>query len=169
MRQSKSRNMTRCAIGAALMALCAWITVPSPIPFTLQTLAAALIPGLLGGKLGFCSVAVYLGLGAAGLPVFSGFQGGLGILMGATGGYLLGFLVECLLFWLLENHLRQPVLMILGLFSCYIFGTAWYYFLYGSQSVLAIASVCVFPFVLPDLCKIFIALYLCRRLKPHLP
>ena len=167
MRQSKSRNMTRCAIGAALMALCAWITVPSPIPFTLQTLAAALIPGLLGGKLGFCSVAVYLGLGAAGLPVFSGFQGGLGILIGPTGGYIWGFGVAALLYWCIGKAVGKIPALILGLVLCYTLGSLWY-LLYAGGGLWAVLLRCVVPFVVPDAVKLILAFTLYRQLKKHL-
>ena len=76
----------------ALMAICAWITIPAAVPFTMQTFAVFLTAGLLGGKRGTIVVLVYLLLGAVGLPVFSGFAGGLGYMTGVTGGYLVGSL-----------------------------------------------------------------------------
>jgi len=170
MHRSKIQAISRCGIGAALMALCAWITVPAAVPFTLQTLAAALIPALLGGKAGILAIAVYLGLGAVGLPVFSGFQGGIGVLLGPTGGYLLGFLFGGAVFAVLEKC-RFPlfVSMMLSLIGCYLIGTAWYFLLYGGgQSMGNIFLVCVVPFLLPDLLKLWVAWYLTRRLKPLL-
>ena len=84
----RTRDLARAALFAALIAICSWISIPTAVPFTLQTFAVFLALGVLGGKLGTLSVAVYLLLGAVGLPVFAGFQGGLGALLGATGGYL---------------------------------------------------------------------------------
>ena len=91
----KVRNMALCALFAALMALCAWISIPAgDVAITMQTFALFLTLGVLGGKRGTIAVSIYLLLGIVGLPVFSGFQGGLGTLLGATGGYIAGFL-EC--------------------------------------------------------------------------
>ena len=87
------RELCATALGAALMTICAWISIPAQVPFTLQTFAVFFVTALLGLKCGTLSVIVYLLLGAVGLPVFAGFKGGLGSLMGVTGGYLLGFCV----------------------------------------------------------------------------
>ena len=74
----KVKSLVHVAVMAALITLCAWITIPTVVPFTLQTFAIFLAVGILGGKLGSLSVLVYLLLGAVGLPVFSGFSGGIG-------------------------------------------------------------------------------------------
>ena len=86
-----TRDLCFCAIGAALIAVCAWISIPADVPFTLQTFAIFTVCGLLGGKRGTVSVLVYLLLGAVGAPVFAGFRGGFASLLGTTGGYLVGF------------------------------------------------------------------------------
>ncbi len=88
----KVKDMTLIAMFAAIMAVCSWISIPAPVPFTLQTMAVFLAVGLLGGKRGTIAVAIYILLGAVGLPVFAGFSGGLGTLLGLTGGYIFGFL-----------------------------------------------------------------------------
>ena len=87
-----TRDLCFCAIGAALIAVCAWISIPADVPFTLQTFAIFAVCGLLGGKRGTVSVLVYLLLGAVGVPVFSGMRGGIGVLAGPTGGFLWGYL-----------------------------------------------------------------------------
>ncbi|MBQ7415799.1 MAG: biotin transporter BioY [Oscillospiraceae bacterium] len=163
----KIRNMTRCAVLAALMAVCAWISVPlGNQAVSLQTFAVFLTLGLLGGKGGTATVLVYLLLGAAGLPVFTGFRGGIGALLGPTGGYLWGFLASCLLYWVLENRLPHWIVMVLSLLLCYACGTAWYFFLYASgASVWAILGTCVVPYLVPDGIKLFLALTLTKRLK----
>ena len=75
----KTRELAAAALLAAVMAVCAWITVPAPVPFTMQTFAIFLAVGVLGGKGGTLAVGVYLLLGAVGAPVLSGFSGGLEI------------------------------------------------------------------------------------------
>ncbi len=171
---------------AALMAICAWITVPATVPFTLQTFGVFLTFYLLGGKRGTLSIAVYILLGAVGLPVFSGFKGGFGVLLGTTGGYIVGFLFSALAMWGLnlilsrfENDNKNKKLlfpfleMAVGLLVCYAFGTAWFMIVYartkGAVSLATCLSWCVLPFIVPDLIKITLALILGTRLKKYLP
>ena len=92
-----TRDLCFCAIGAALIAVCAWISIPADVPFTLQTFAIFAVCGLLGGRRGTVSVLVYLLLGAVGAPVFAGFRGGFASLLGTTGGYLVGFVLLTLI------------------------------------------------------------------------
>ena len=100
----KIRNMVLSALFAALLAVCAWISIPAgDVAFTLQTFGVFLTLLLLGGKRGTVSISVYLLLGAVGLPVFSGFRGGIGTLLGVTGGYMVGFLFTCLVYWLITS------------------------------------------------------------------
>ena len=169
------RNLSRAALFAALMALCAWISVPAPVPFTLQTFALFLAPGLLGGRLGAAAAGAYLLLGAFGLPVFAGFSGGLGALLGPTGGFLLGFLLTALVMWGAEAALGRSEAVflasaVLGQGLCYLFGSAWYAFGYagGAAGLPAALSACVLPFLLPDAAKLALALALRRRLAPAL-
>lgn len=170
MRRSKIQNMTRCAFGAALMAVCAWITVPGAVPFTMQTFGLFLLLELLGGRLGLYAVTGYLALGVLGLPVFSGFQGGFGVVLGATGGYLSGFLVAALVFRLLERwKCPRLIASAAGLLGCYCFGTVWYLAVYsGGGSVWAVVSTCVVPFLIPDAVKLLLAHSLAKRLKPFI-
>lgn len=163
------------ALFAAVMAVCSWITVPAAVPFTLQTMGVFLAVGLLGGKRGTISVLVYLFLGAIGLPVFSGFAGGLGYMMGATGGYIIGFLFSALIMWFMEKAFGRDMKililsMVLGLILCYAFGTVWFMTVYsGSNGPIDLATAlgwCVFPFIIPDAIKIAVACLLIRRLRP---
>ena len=165
------------ALFAVLMMVCAWITVPLTVPFTLQTFGVFAALGTLGGRRGTYAVAAYLLLGLAGLPVFSGFRGGPGVLLGTTGGYILGFLALALLYWAVTARLGQrPVVMaaamVLGLVVCYAFGTAWFLVAYartaGSIGLWAALGMCVFPFVVPDLAKIALARLRSRQLAPQL-
>jgi biotin transport system substrate-specific component len=174
----KVKDMTYIAIFAALMAICAWISIPAPVPFTLQTFAVFAAVGMLGGKRGTIAVAVYILLGAVGLPVFSGFAGGPGALLGMTGGYIFGFLAAALVMWGVTRILGNGVwplglAMLLGLLACYALGTVWFMDVYirtkGAITLLAVLSKCVFPFVLPDLVKIGLALLVTFRVKKLVP
>ena len=136
MRRNAVRDMTYIAVCVALMAICAWLVIPSSPPFTMQTLAVFLSVGLLGGRRGSIAVGVYLLLGAIGLPIFSGFQGGFGVLLGATGGYLVGFLVAALVMWGAQRlSLPLSLSMLLGQLICYAFGTAWYMLFYLASGI----------------------------------
>ena len=174
----KVKDMTYIAIFAALMAICAWISIPAPVPFTLQTFAVFAAVGMLGGKRGTIAVAVYILLGAVGLPVFSGFAGGPGALLGMTGGYIVGFLAAALVMWGVTRILGNGVwplglAMLLGLLACYALGTVWFMDVYirtkGAITLLTVLSKCVFPFVLPDLVKIGLALLVTFRVKKLVP
>ena len=161
------RRMTLCAFFAALTAVCAWIGIPlGDTVFTLQTFAVFLTLGLLGGKWGTVSILCYLLLGTVGMPVFSGFRGGMGMLLGPTGGYLWGFLLTGLCYWAMEKVGRLPA-MVMGLLVCYGCGTAWY-MVYTGGGLAWVVLHTIVPYLIPDGCKIALALHLTKRLKRHL-
>jgi len=177
MKTRTTRELAFIAMGAALIAVCSWIAVPTAIPFTLQTFAVCLVTALFGLKMGLSSVALYLLLGAVGLPVFSGFKGGVGALLGTTGGYLVGFLFTALLVGIAVDKFgrKLPVLLIsmaLGILLCYTFGTAWFVLVYtrssGPLGVGTALGWCVLPYLLPDAVKIALAAVLTGRLYPIL-
>ena len=163
------------ATGAALIAMCSWISVPMTIPFTMQTFAVCLVSALLGLRRGMWAVVCYLLLGAAGAPVFAGFTGGVGILLGTTGGYLVGFLFTALIVGLAVEKLGRslPVLigsMAVGILVCYAFGTVWFLYVYARKSGPigrgTALGWCVVPYLLPDAVKIVLASTLTGRLYP---
>ncbi len=173
----RTRDLTYIALFAVLMAVCAWITIPMTVPFTLQIFAVFAALATLGGRRGTYAVAVYLLLGAVGLPVGAGFQGGLGWLLGATGGYIVGFLCIALIYWLMTAKLGESLPMsiaacVLGLAVCYAFGTAWFMVVYsratGPIGVMTALGWCVFPYVIPDLLKLVLAVTLSQRVKGFL-
>lgn len=168
------RNMTACALMTALICVCSWITIPGPVPFTMQTFAIFFALMTLGGKWGTLSVALYLAIGTLGLPVFSGFTGGVGKILGATGGYLVGFLPMAALYWLLvrvlgTGRLRRFIAAALSMIFLYACGTIWFYVVYVTRgetvTILAILSACVFSFIPLDALKIALAAFLSDRLK----
>ena len=171
----QTKDAAMIAVCAAVMAVCSWISIPAAVPFTMQTFGVFLAVGLLGGRNGTLAVVIYLLLGAAGLPVFSGFTGGIGHLFGATGGYIIGFVFSALLMWLMERLLGRSfkalvASMIAGLLVCYAFGTAWFMVVYardsGSIGLITALSWCVFPYIIPDALKILLAAVMTRRLRP---
>ena len=166
----KSKELALCALFSALMAVCAWISVPLfGVPVTLQTFAVFLSLLTLGGKLGSISVAVYLSLGAVGLPVFSGFAGGFGAFFGATGGFLWGLMAAALLYWgitALFCEKSRLLAVVTGLFLCYACGVIWFSHVYtGSENPMVLT---VLPFLLPDGIKISLAWVIARRLRRHI-
>jgi biotin transport system substrate-specific component len=92
--QSHSRSIAFTALSIAIIAVSAWITIPlGPVPFTLQMFSITFALLVLTPKQAMCAIAGYLALGAIGVPVFSGMRGGIGVLMGPTGGFLWGYLI----------------------------------------------------------------------------
>ena len=167
----KTKNMALCGMFAALFVLCAWLSIPiGDISITLQTFAMFLCLRVLGGKLGTLTIFVYLLLGAIGVPVFSGFRGGIGALLGPTGGYLTGFLFCSLIYWLLTSLFptRQILAMLAGLLVCYLCGSLWYYQFYlssgGSGTITVILIQNLLLYLPPDLLKLFLALQLSKRI-----
>ena len=172
-------DLSLCALFAALLAVCAWLVIPAgAVPFTLQTFGVFAALGLLGGKRGTISILVYLLLGAVGAPVFSGFQGGFGVLLGATGGYLLGFLLCGGVMMLAERFFGDSmrvflIAAVVGMLLCYGFGTAWFMTVYvrggGTITLGAALGSCVLPFLLPDAAKLALAALLRARVKRYVP
>lgn len=171
-----TKEMVLTAMLTAVMAVCSWISVPAEIPFTLQTFAVFCAIGLLGGRNGLFSILVYILLGAIGIPVFAGPSGGIGVILGNTGGYIVGFVFIALICWLTEKLLGKGLIvriisMIIGLAVLYAFGTAWFMFLYtrntGDVSLIQVMKWCVTPFVIPDLLKLVLAVVLTDRIKKY--
>ena len=165
--------MALCGLFTAVLTICAWISVPmGDSVITLQTFGIFLTLGLLGGKRGSLAVLVYLLLGAVGVPVFSAFRGGLGALLGTTGGYIFGFMLTSLIYWVItarkDTPLTRLIAMILGLAACYACGSYWYmtrYLSTGSVTFALVLLKCVVPYLIPDAAKLALAWLLTGRLK----
>ena len=172
-----TRNISFMALSVALMAVCSWISLPLTVPVTLQTFAVFTAAGLLGIKRGTAAVAVYIMLGAIGLPVFAGFAGGLGVLFGSTGGYIIGFVFSALVVGLITKIFgRETIALVIsmtaGLLVCYIFGTAWFMYVYtqksGAVALTTVLGWCVIPFIIPDIAKIVLAVIVVKRVSKHI-
>lgn len=167
-----TKDITYIGLFTALMAICSWISVPTTIPVTMQTFGIFVAVGALGTRRGTLSVIMYIILGVIGVPVFAGFSSGIGVLIGNTGGYIIGFVLSAIVTGLIiqygGNKLSIMLLaMILGLVVCYIFGTAWFIYFYtktfGTIGVMTALTWCVFPFIIPDVIKIVLALVVVKR------
>ena len=175
----RTRDLTLIALFTVLTAVCAWISVPVPAPliqFTMQTFAVFAALLALGGKRGTYAVTAYLLLGAVGAPVFSNFRGGLSVLLGATGGYILGFFFQALLYWWMTARLGEALRVkiaasVLGLILCYAFGTAWYLVLYVQMGklmgLLTALGYCVLHFIGPALGTLALAVLLSQRVGKY--
>lgn len=170
----KTQDFAFIGVFAAVIALCAWIQIPvGAVPVTLQTFAVCAAAGLLGAKRGVLTVLVYILLGLIGVPVFSGFGAGAGVLFGVTGGYIIGFILTALIVGLAVDKLGKRLWvylasMLIGIAVCYAFGTAWFILLYtkrtGAITLGGALSMCVLPFIVPDLVKISLAAAVCTAL-----
>ena len=166
-------NMAFIALGAVLIAAGAWITVPfSLIPFTMQTFAVFAVTMLFGGKRAAVSVIIYIALGSAGVSVFSGFRAGIGVLAGATGGYIFGFIAIPLVYWLFlklfgDKYYIRALALVAGLLVCYLLGTVWYVLVFAGDAEKAgfiyALSVCVLPYIPVDIAKLALAFALCAK------
>ena len=160
------------ALGAALLAVFSQISIPvGPVPINLALLAVFAMGAVLPKWEAVIATLLYLALGAAGLPIFSGFNGGFGALAGPTGGYLIGYLPAAYLAGVLcrktQSYKNYILGMVLGLVVCYLLGTIWYIISMGTGIWQALLS-CVFPFLPGDAVKIALAAYLGMRMKKEI-
>ncbi len=161
---------------SVVITVCAWITVPFTVPFTMQIFGVFLALMLLGGKYGSLSILIYILLGAFGIPVFSGFSAGVGAMLGPTGGYIAGFLAMGLIIWLISflKKGEAPIwAYLIALLSCYIFGTLWFCYVMGAKgsaySFTQALMLCVVPYIIPDLLKLSLAKIVSLRVKRIIP
>ena len=161
-KKSSIYHMTVCALMAAAMCVLGPMSIPiGAIPISLTNLVICLTVCLLGMRWGTVSVLVYLLLGACGLPVFSGYSGGLAKFAGPTGGYLIGDILLALIagFFVVKFGYKigwNIVGMALGTVVLYVFGTAWFVVLMKC-SIWTALTQCVFPFLVFDALKIVFA------------
>lgn len=172
----KAKDISLIALFSAIIVICSLITIPSAIPFTLQTFAIFLCLNILGAKKGIISILIYIFLGVIGLPVFSGFSGGIGTLLNVTGGYIIGFIFSALTFWWVTfvfnkkpKKLINLIASFMGLIVCYIFGTLWYILLFIKNgeaiNFISAFTICVLPFIIPDILKIALSVVISEKVK----
>lgn len=161
--QNKTHIMVFTALMTAILCIMGPLSLPipvSPVPISLTNLALYFICCILGMKLATASYLLYLLLGFAGLPVFSGFTGGAAKLLGPTGGYLFGFIFMTLICGWCFEHTDNRILHFMGMLAgtavCYLFGTAWLSYQAGMSFGTALGAG-VIPFIPGDLAKMLIA------------
>lgn len=175
MRKSKTHSMTLCALFAALTAVLSQIAIPiGPVPINLATFAVFCAGAILGSKLGALSLVLWAAIGAAGMPVFTMFRGGLGALVGPTGGFIIGYMPAAFLTGLIIEKLGKngkvkevllfPIAMIAGMLTYFTLGTAWFAFSTGTGLVQSL-MVCVVPFLPGDFIKIAAATIVSIRMR----
>ena len=170
---TRTYTMTSTALMTAVTCILGPLAIPiGPVPVSLTPLAVFLSVYILGTKRGTIAYLLYLLIGAVGVPVFSGFTGGLGKLAGPTGGYLVGFILMALIggwfiFRFYDKFAVQFLGMLLGLVVCYAFGTVWLSYSAGMPFGAALAAG-VYPFIPFDLVKIAIAIFLGRTVRRRL-
>lgn len=184
------QKMVVAAMVSVLIAVCSYIQIPGPyIPFTLQTFAVVLAWKLMGGLRGSLAVTIYLLLGIVGVPVFAGFSSGIGVLIGPTGGYLLGFIPGGIVYaiyqrtiWPKVKHrmVGDLIMFSIGILLCYAMGFIWFATIYAGETELSLLEAFLYtvvPYILPDAVKIFLgwkvgailekALSLNRKVEDH--
>ncbi len=171
-KRTKTYNIILCGLMAAIMCVLAPIAIPMTIPITLGTFVIFIMTYILNYKYAFISCVIYILLGCVGLPVFSGFQGGLGRVIGPTGGYILGYLFIALVCGYINsryqgNKFIQICGMLVSLIICYAFGTLWFAY-QQNMSIEKSLIICVYPFIIGDICKIICAVIVGSLLRKRI-
>ncbi len=167
------RDMTKISFFTAVTVICAQISASiGAIPFTMQTFAFFLSSAVLGFKNGVLSVLIYMLLGILGLPVFSGFNSGIGVICGPTGGFIWGFLFSAAVIGFFTERFKKSTVasvfsMVFGLMICYIIGCLQYMLLYTKNfsGFKTAVTICVLPFIPFDAVKIILAAVISRKIK----
>lgn len=161
--KNKVQKMVMVAVFAAVMAVLSQISIPLPtgVPVTLQTFAVALCGYTLGVSMGGTALAVYLAIGAVGVPVFAGFGGGVGAFLGVTGGFLWGFFLMSLLCGLgtrFQNKWLSLVLGLAGLLVCDLCGAIQFSVLMSTSLPQAFLVACV-PYLIKDVISVVVGYF----------
>lgn len=165
--KTSTRNLVMCALCAAVICVLSPLSLPiGPVPISLATFAVMLSAALLGAKWGTIATAIYILLGAIGVPVFAGWSAGIGCIAGQTGGYIIGYLPLAFLTGFFADRLARHTAgkakyallmlgMILGTAVLYLIGTAWFVAISGAALADAMGW-CVLPFLPGDLVKMIL-------------
>ncbi len=172
MNKSKIKTMAISALFTAIIAATAWISVPTPfgINLTLQTFGVCLAAFCLDTRAGLASVAAYIAIGVAGLPVFSSFTGGIGVLLGASGGFLWGFLPTAVLCGAAKRQNKKPLkylLMVLSVLLCHTAGVVQFCAVSGINAWAGFISASL-PFLPKDLIMVFLAEFVSKKIQKGL-
>lgn len=178
MRNSKTFKLVLVALFTAITAVLSGLSIPlplTPVPLSLATFGVLLCGGILGYKHGSLAMLLYLLLGTFGVPIFSGYEGGIGKVLGPTGGYIVGYIACAFILGLFvdinckvkekPNFVFTVIGGVLGTAACYILGTLW--FMHVTKNPMGAAiMMCVVPFLVGDIIKIIVSSVLIVRLRP---
>lgn len=168
-RKSKIYMLAQMGVMTAVICVLAPLSIPiGVIPISFANLAIMLAIYILGWKKGTICTLCYILIGMAGVPVFSSFTGGIGKLLGPTGGYIVGYIPFALLSGWIIQRFRNPAAhfigLVLGTVVLYAVGTFWYCYVSGAELNAALSG-CVYPFIPGDLIKIVISMVLGPMVK----
>jgi len=168
----KTLSITYTALCTAIISVCSLISVPLPsgVPITMQTFAVSLSGFILGKKKGAVAVLIYIILGSFGIPVFSGFRGGLSVLTGITGGFLSGFIITSFLCGLstqTDKKVLKALLIVSGVICLHLIGCIQFSLLTSSSLLYAFITVSA-PFIAKDIISVIIAQLIYKKLKFYL-
>ena len=169
MNKSRTKKIAVTAIFTAIVAASAWISVFTPfgINLTLQTFAVCLAGFCLGAKWGVVAVAAYIAIGAMGLPVFSSFSGGFGVLFGVSGGFLWGFLITSLLCGIAGKQNKKPfkyLFMVISVLICHTAGVIQFSIVSGNNMWVSFLTASL-PFLAKDFILVFLAQIISQKLN----
>ena len=172
MSNRKIRIMSMTALMTAVLAILSPISIPTtPVPISLGLFAVFLTAAVLPPLLASASLAVYILLGMVGLPIFSNYMGGLHVIAGPTGGYIVGFFAVTFILSNVcrrtENYTLRLLGAILSQMILYLFGTLWYVAISGVSFWHGL-SVCVAPFIVIDIAKAALALILAELITKRI-
>jgi biotin transport system substrate-specific component len=170
-RKTPIRMMVYASLLAALTAASALIIIPiGEVPVVLYNFFILMMGLLLGSRWGAASIAVYLLAGGLGLPVFAGGKGGIAILLGPTGGYLIGFLPAVFIIGFISEKFKQRfsydiIAMLCGTVVIYAFGVIQLKIVLGKTWMVTMA-LGVFPFIIFDIVKVVAAAVTAKAVRP---
>lgn len=151
----KNKDWIQCALMAALLGILSPLAIPlaGGVPISLATGIVMLCGSLLGKKKGTLSVLIYLLLGCIGIPVFANYSGGIGHILGPSGGFLVGYLILAYCVGCFNQTIRRLIVgMLCGNILLYAFGIVWF-MLVSKSNLVAALGWCVIPFIPGDICK----------------
>ena len=165
----RTKKITYTALFVAIISVISQISIPMPsmVPITLQTLVIALCGYLMGWKIGLCATAVYVLLGAVGAPVFSSFQGGLSVIIGHGGGFIVGFLPLVIFCGIGKKRAVSLSLGCIGVLICHFLGVLWYMGLTANPFIASFVLVSL-PYIFKDFIFCIIAYFISEKLKARI-
>ena len=174
MRKLTVKEMSLVAVFPAMMAATAGVSIPlGSLPsVSLQTIFVFMAALLLGARLGSLSMIVYVAMGIIGLPVFSNFRGGFDVITGQSGGFIIGFIFSAYLVGFMKNvnFLNKKIwylfsVLVIGNTVIYMFGASYIAYLLNTGFFTTLATFS--PYIIGDILKILVVLYVYTRIRPH--